>query len=304
MGSKKQTVSFLKRRFGEAGFQPHSKHGQNFLIDLNLLDLIVRAADIGPQDVVLEVGTGTGSLTARLVEKAGAVVTVEIDPHLASMAEEQLAGASNVVILKTDALHNKNRLKPELVETVQQQLQQIDGAQLKLCANLPYSVATPIISNLLGSEIVPYSMTVTIQKELAERIVATHGNKDYGSLSIWVQCQSYAAILRELAPTVFWPRPKVDSAIVQIVVDPNKRERISDLDGFHQFLRGLFMHRRKFLRGSLVSQLKQFTKADIDEIMQQLGFGAETRAEQLDVDQVIRLYDAVAQRDREVNGSE
>ncbi|MCP4189820.1 MAG: ribosomal RNA small subunit methyltransferase A [Planctomycetaceae bacterium] len=294
MSSKNQTVSFLRGRFREVGFRPYAKHGQNFLIDLNLLDLLVRVADVNSSDVVLEVGAGTGSLTARLAERAAAVVTVEIDPHLAQLALEQLEDADNVTLLQQDALRNKNNLSPILIETLQKKMAETGQTDFKLVANLPYSVATPIISNLLNCEITPSSMTVTIQKELGERIVATPRTKDYSSLSVWIQSQCYAAIVRELAPSVFWPRPKVDSAIVQLVIDRLKRSQISDLGGFNQFIRGVFLHRRKFLRSALVSSQKQLSKSDVDQIMQQLGFTAETRAEELLVEQLLKLWEAVA----------
>jgi 16S rRNA (adenine1518-N6/adenine1519-N6)-dimethyltransferase len=294
MSSKKQTVSFLRGRFQEIGFRPYAKHGQNFLIDLNLLDLLVRVADVQSTDVVLEVGTGTGSLTARLAERAGAVVTVEIDERLSQFALEQLADADNVTLLQMDALRNKNNLSSAVIETVQQAVSRIEQGTIKLVANLPYSVATPIISNLLSCEIVPSSMTVTIQKELADRIVAVPRTKDYGSLSVWVQSQCYAAIVRELAPTVFWPRPKVNSAIIQIVLDPHRRRQIGDLSVFHKFVRGIFLHRRKFLRSSLLSSQKQLSKPDVDAIMHQLQMGPESRAEELTVERMLELSQAVA----------
>ncbi|MBJ42909.1 MAG: ribosomal RNA small subunit methyltransferase A [Planctomycetaceae bacterium] len=289
MSSKKQTISFLQRRFAEVGFRPYARHGQNFLIDLNLLDLITRAADIQPDDVVLEVGTGTGSLTVRLAERAAHVVTVEIDPHLAQMAEEQFAPDAPITLLQHDALKNKNQLHSAVIETVRKHLDATSDGQFKLVANLPYSVATPIISNLLLNTLPPASMTVTIQKELADRIVAQPRTKDYSSLSVWVQCQCAAMILRELAPSVFWPRPKVTSAIVQIVLDPIKRASIDKLESYQTFVRGLFLHRRKFLRGALVGAFAELDKPTVDHAMQQLGLGAEARAEELTVDQIQQL---------------
>jgi 16S rRNA (adenine1518-N6/adenine1519-N6)-dimethyltransferase len=294
MTAHKQTVSFLRRKFREIGLQPYGKHGQNFLIDLNLLDLLVRVADPQRCDVVLEVGTGTGSLTVRLAERAGAVVTVEMDPHLAQMAREQFDPAAPIVLLQQDVLRNKNHLRDNVLETVRAEMVRISATHFKLAANLPYAVATPVISNLLSSDFPPCSMTVTIQKELAERIVAAPRTKDYGSLSVWVQSQCSATIVRELAPSVFWPRPQVTSAIVHITLDPARRTAIGDLDWFHQFVRGLFLHRRKYLRGALLGTFKGLDKPAVDAVMRQLEFGPETRAEELTVAQIQQLSSAVA----------
>jgi 16S rRNA (adenine1518-N6/adenine1519-N6)-dimethyltransferase len=165
--------------------------------------------------------------------------------------------------------------------------------RLKLVANLPYNIATPLIMNLLAGSLVPATMTVTIQKELAERICAAPSTKDYGALSVWVQGQCTAEIVRIMSPTVFWPRPKVDSAILQITLQPERRAAIFDLDYFHRFARTMFMHRRKFLRSSLVASFKQaLSKPEVDAILQELGFGESSRAEELSVEQILRLAEA------------
>lgn len=294
MSSTKQTVSFLRRKFAEIGFRPYAKHGQNFLIDLNILDVIVREADIQPRDVILEVGMGTGSLTARLAEYAAHVVSVEIDPHLAELAQEQLAPDAPVTVLQQDVLKNKNQLDARVLQTLSEWLERIPDSRLKLVANLPYSVATPVISNLLACETPPDSMTVTIQKELGDRIVAQPRTKDYSSLSVWVQSQCDAAVLRDLPPSVFWPKPKVTSSIVQILLNPARRAQVSDLGSFHFFVRHLFLHRRKFLRGSLLAAFKSLDKPTVDRIMDELSLGSESRAEELSVEQVVQLHQHLA----------
>jgi 16S rRNA (adenine1518-N6/adenine1519-N6)-dimethyltransferase len=181
-----------------------------------------------------------------------------------------------------------------VLDAVAAQLAAAPGRQLKLVANLPYNVATPVISNLLASEIVPASMTVTIQKELAERIIAPPSTKDYSALSIWMQAQCQAEIVRLMPPTVFWPRPKVWSAIVHLTVDDSLRRRIPDVAYFHDFVRGLFCHRRKYLRSVLVSTTKdQLEKSDVDRIIAELGLEENCRAEQLDVPALLALTEAV-----------
>jgi 16S rRNA (adenine1518-N6/adenine1519-N6)-dimethyltransferase len=294
MSSPRQTLSFLMRRFGEAGIRPHGKFGQNFLIDLNLLHILFDAAAVGPDDVVLEIGTGTGSLTALAAENAAAVVTVEIDPQMFQLAAEELHRFDNVVMLKLDALKSKNHISPAVFDALRPLLAAAPGRQLKLVANLPYNIATPILGNLLAEDNPPRTMTATIQKELAERIAARPGDKDYGALSIWIQAQCRAEILRVLPPEAFWPRPKVSSAFIQLTLDDERRGRIPDRKFFHDFLRGLFLHRRKFLRSQLLNAAKdQLDKPQVDAILDKLKLPASTRAEQLDVDTMLALCEAV-----------
>jgi len=290
----RQTISFLQKRFREVGLEPDKRHGQNFLIDLNLLELLVRTADVGPNDVVLEIGTGTASLTTRLAEKAAAVVTVEIDEHLHLLASEELIDFENVTLLHQDALRNKNNLHDNVLSAVRQRLAESPERRFKLAANLPYNVATPILSNLLSTDITPVSMTATIQKELAERIVASPRTKDYSALSIWMQALCDVEIVRIMPPDVFWPRPKVESAIIHIEPNPEKRARIPDLAYFHEFVRSLFFHRRKFLRSVLVAAFKdRLSKSDIDAVMAEHHFDANTRAEELAVPAILALSESL-----------
>lgn len=293
-GPQRQTVSYLRQRFREVGLEPASRHGQNFLIDMNLQQLLVESAQLEAQDVVLEVGTGTGALTALMAQRAAAIVTVEIDERLQIVAGEELFDFENVTMLKGDALKNKNHFAPMVIDTLTERLADGPDRQLKLVANLPYNVATPVISNLLSCPIVPRSMTVTIQKELAERMTAAPSTKDYSALSIWMQSQCDIELVRIMAPTVFWPRPKVDSAILHIRVNEERRAQIPDLSFFHEFVRSMFFHRRKFLRSVLIAAMKKrLDKPQVDEIMEEMGFGPDTRAEQLDVATMQRLCEAV-----------
>lgn len=290
----RQTKSFLISRFREMGIRPATRHGQNFLIDLNLHRLLVDSAELTDQDVVLEIGTGTGSITSELAQRAAAVVTVEIDGHLFELASEMLIDFKNVTMLHTDALKNKNNFNPAVLEAVGKQLAAAPGRRLKLVANLPYNIATPVLSNLLSSEYTPYSMIATIQKELADRMIAQPWSKDYSGLSVWMQCQANVEIVRIMAPSVFWPEPKVDSAIVRITVDPERRAAVPDLTYFHQFTKTIFIHRRKFLRANVVAAMKGvLDKAEVDEILAEMQFADDVRTEQLDVPTLLRLTELV-----------
>jgi 16S rRNA (adenine1518-N6/adenine1519-N6)-dimethyltransferase len=289
----KQTLTFLLRRFREAGIRPRTDFGQNFLIDINLQHVLLDAAAVGPDDVVLEIGTGTGGLTMLLAPRAAAVVTVEVDRHLFQLAHEELYGLANVTMLQTDALAGKHQISPAVLEAVDAQLRAAPGRHFKLVANLPYNVATPVLSNLLALERPPETMTVTIQKEVADRIVARPGTKNYGAVAIWVQSQCRAEIVRVLGPSVFWPRPKVSSAFLRLTLDEGLRGRIPDRAYFHDFVRGVFLHRRKLLRSGLVARQNNLTKADADRLLAALGFPPTVRAEEIAPDRMLALCEAV-----------
>jgi len=289
-----QTLSFLRQRFAEAGIDLRKKLGQNFLIDLNLVRLIADSAELGPEDVVLEVGTGAGSLTAMLAERAAVVVTVEIDEDLYRLASEHLYQLPNVVMLHADALARKSQLNPQMLAEVEKHLAQDPARRWKLVANLPYQIATPLLSNLLELDRPPVLMAVTIQKELADRITAKPSTKDYGALSIWVQTQCEVELVRVMPPEVFWPRPKVSSAILRIRPDETKRSQIPDREFFHQFVRDIFLHRRKFLRSELLGAAKgRLEKTDVDAVLAELGLTGQERAEALSPQQMLQLSEAV-----------
>jgi len=198
-----------------------------------------------------------------------------------------------VTMLTCDALRNKNHMREDVLIAVREKMASIPNSNFKLISNLPYNVATPIISNLLTVDPFPDRMVVTIQKELAQRIVAEPGCKDYSALTIWMQSLCDCEILRILPPSVFWPSPKVDSAIIRVTPNPTKRERIVDLEYFHSRLRALFFHRRKFLRSQIFTATQDdLTKPQVDEILEKLNLQPNLRAEQLSVEQIIELLEA------------
>ncbi|MDR1960210.1 MAG: 16S rRNA (adenine(1518)-N(6)/adenine(1519)-N(6))-dimethyltransferase RsmA [Planctomycetaceae bacterium] len=289
-----QTRSYLMKRFAVIGIHPRAKLGQNFLIDLNLLRLLYDSAQLEENDVVLEVGTGTGSLTGLMSNTAAKVVTVEIDQVMHQLAREELQDRTNIRFIQGDILKNKNRLNQEVLEVIREELASVPNSRFKLVANLPYCVATPLMSNLLLTDFPPFSMTVTIQKELADRITAKPSTKDYSALSLWMQSQNKCRIIRIMPPSVFWPRPKVNSAILQMVYDQKLRNRIPDLPFFHRFCREIFLHRRKFLRSVLISMLKgKLEKSDVDNIMIHHHFDASTRADALSTATLLKLSETI-----------
>jgi 16S rRNA (adenine1518-N6/adenine1519-N6)-dimethyltransferase len=280
--------------FRQHGMNPRGDLGQNFLIDVNLIEFVVRHAELGPRDVALEVGTGTGGMTAFLAKEAGHVISVDIDKHMSAMAAAAVEGRQNVTLVNRDILRNKNTLAPEITDLIRQKVAERPHGRLKLVANLPYSVGTPVISNLVASDLPWERMVCTIQWELAEKMAAEGPGRHYAALSAWIQSQASVRILRRLGPNVFWPRPKVDSAIVSIWRNPAAAERIHDRRFFQDFLRRIFSQRRKHLRSVLSGMYrKQLDKPDVDQLLTELSLAADQRAELMQVADLINLSNAL-----------
>src|SRR5580704_17603285 len=285
----RQTRTHIGDLLARHGLRPRHDLGQNFLIDLNLLDFLVAQAEIGPSDLILEVGSGTGSLTAALAAQAGAVISVEIDSQMQRLTAEAVERFTNVTLLGGDVLKNKNRFSAEVLDALDRGLRDT-GLQLKLVANLPYGVATPVMSNLVASDYPWERMVVTIQYELAQRMVAKESTADYSALSVWLQSQCRLEVLKRLPPDVFWPRPKVASAMIRIDPDPALRAKIGDREFLHQFLRGVFQQRRKLLRNVLISLYRrELSRTQIDETLKAHDLNADARAEQLPPAQLVNL---------------
>lgn len=294
----RQTTAYLRNLFEDVGFTIDARKGQNFLVDLNLLDLLERSADVQPDDIVLEVGCGTAALTERLVRSAFHVVSAEIDQRLATLARDRLIDVDNVTVVEGDVLASKHRLAPAVLTAIDnaEAIRKAAGrnGRFLLVANLPYCVATPVISNLLLVR--PFATaTVTVQREMGERMIATAGNHAYNALSVWVGAQCRGEIVRILPPSAFWPRPKVDSAIVRLELEPDRRQLIANLRGFHTFVRDVFCHRRKVLRGTLIRLAggKQQPEAvsHVDHLYKEFGFERLIRAEEINADTFVRLYE-------------
>jgi 16S rRNA (adenine1518-N6/adenine1519-N6)-dimethyltransferase len=291
--SPRQTLSYIKGLLQSRRLIPKNKMGQNFLIDLNLVDLVVRTAELTKEDCVLEVGTGTGSLSARLADSAGGVFTVELDPEFFEMSRQLLAARPNVRQLHGDALAGKNQLNPHLLGGWTALTDELKLTQRKVVANLPYAIATPLIANLIIAGIPIERTVVMVQWEVAERMVAVPGTKDFGALAVLLQSVTDVEVVRRIAPTNFWPRPEVDSAIVLIRPNAAKAARVPTLLKWRAFLRDLYTHRRKNLRQALSGwPTGRKDKTEVDAMLARLGMDGSVRAETLDVEQHLRLYAA------------
>jgi len=241
-----QTKRQIQQLLATAGVSANKRLGQHFLIDLNLMRLLIDSAEITGEDIVLEVGCGTGSLTEGLVEKAGRVIAVEIDRTLAEIARMWLAEAGNVEIINADVLESKSTINPAVTEALATARKGFSGRTL-LVANLPYNIASPLILNLATGPVTAAGMYVTVQKEVAERMTARPGCGEYGTLSIFLRATGDVRRIRVLKPSVFWPQPQVDSAMVAFVRDEAKASIIQDFVLFSEVVRLLMGHRRKTL---------------------------------------------------------
>jgi 16S rRNA (adenine1518-N6/adenine1519-N6)-dimethyltransferase len=291
-----QSISQIRELLDTAGVRPNKRFGQNFLIDLNLMRLLIETANIQSNDVVLEVGPGTGSLTQAIAEKAGYCVSVEIDAVLANIAKGQLADKANVEIIAADVLKNKFEINPVVIEALNR-AREIHKGRLLLVANLPYIAATPLIINLItGSTCSPQAgpmiadaMFVTVQKEVADRMVAEQGIKDYGILSILLGATGEVKQIRTLKPSVFWPQPNVNSAFVQYVRDAEKVKNIKSVVTLSKVTGALLQYRRKMLKSCIKLSAEQLGEVNYLEIFNQLGINPEIRPDNLTPEQFVAI---------------
>jgi len=241
-----QTKRQIRDMLSSAGVFPNKRFGQHFLIDLNLIRLLVDSANIQKDDVVLEVGCGTGSMTEALAGKAGRVVAIEIDKNLSEIAAKQLEKFKNTEIINTDILESKNSLSPTVTKALDLAGRKCPGRVL-LVANLPYCAASPVIMNLITGPVTADGMYITVQKEVADRMKAIPGSSDYGILSIFLAATGDVKTIRTLKPSVFWPHPQVDSAMVRFIRNQAKFSRIKNMELFSEIVHLFMGHRRKTL---------------------------------------------------------
>ncbi|MCB9833659.1 MAG: ribosomal RNA small subunit methyltransferase A [Planctomycetes bacterium] len=291
-----ETPSELKSLLSAHGLAPNKRYGQNFLVEPRILDFIMRQAEIAETDIVLEVGTGAGTLTGRLALDAGFVITVEIDAGLHSLARDVLGNSENVRFVHGDIMASKTRLNDEVCTKLDQAL--VDPAlnDFKVVANLPYNISTPFLSSLFVRYGAPDLMILMVQKELAENLGAEPGTKDYGPLGILTRLLAEVDVLKVLSREVFYPKPKVESAIVRIRgkgIDPPPVLRAFPL------VRFLFSERRKALKG-LLRKLPAviggpLSEALVDQVLTRTGLTGQERAEALEPELFLKLERALAE---------
>lgn len=284
-----QTKHQIQQLLASAAVFPNKHFGQHFLIDLNLMRLMIDSAHIGSDDIVLEVGCGTGSLTEGLAEQAGFCIAVEVDEILAKIAKNQLAEKEGLAVINIDILERKHTISGAVVEAISQARKKHSGRML-LVANLPYNVACPVILNLVTGPTVVDEMYVTVQKQVAERMTAKPGSGDYGVLSIFLSAAGEVKTEKILKPTVFWPQPQVVSAMVSFVRKEEKVSRIKSMELFGEVINLFMGHRRKMLKGCTKFADGELAKIDDwPEIFEQCSIDPTQRPEKLPPEDYIAL---------------
>lgn len=285
MAERISTPSRTKQIIEENGFYFKKNFGQNFLIDSNILDNIVQCANITKQDCVLEVGPGIGSLTQVLAENARQVVAVEIDTNLIPILSKTLADYENIEILNQDILKTD-------IDTIIKQKN--NDRPIKVVANLPYYITTPIIMDLLEQERKVDTITVMVQKEVAERMQANPKDKEYGALSVAVQYYCNAHLDMIVPPSCFMPRPKVASAVITLEILPERKVKTKDETLFFHLVKCAFSQRRKTLLNCLYNQGNLgLSKEELTTLLETLGWDARIRGETLSITDFARLTDAI-----------
>jgi len=277
LGNPQKTIEILKKY----QFTFQKKFGQNFLIDTHVLDKIINAAEITKEDMVIEIGPGIGTMTQYLAQAAREVVAVEIDRMLIPILEETLGEYSNVSIL------NEDILKVDLVKLVKEQN---EDRPVKVVANLPYYITTPIVMKLFESHVPIKSVTVMVQKEVARRMQARPGTKDYGALSLAVQYYARPYIAANVPPNCFMPRPAVGSAVIRLERYEEPPVEAKDEQLMFRLIRASFNQRRKTLVNGLMNSAGlEFSKAEILEAFTEIGLDPDVRGETLSLQQFAGL---------------
>ena len=267
------------------GFSVQKRFGQNFLIDEHVLDKIIDAAQIDKSDGVIEIGPGLGTMTRRLGELAGKVVAIEIDRQLIPILSDTLSDCDNVKVINADVMKTDLKL---LID------EEFGDMPVKVVANLPYYITTPIVMNLLEGRLAIDSITIMIQKEVAERMRARPGSKDYGALSLAVGYYADAYIAANVPPNCFMPRPKVGSCVIRLTVLKNPPVSVRDEKQMFALIRGAFNQRRKTLVNAVSNyEGLSFNKDEIEEALKELDLSPSIRGEALDLRQFAALSDVL-----------
>ena len=279
LGNPQETIQVLQKH----DFHFRKKFGQNFLIDPHVLDKIVDAAEVTEDDFVLEIGPGIGTMTQYLCERAKKVLAVEIDDKLIPILQETLSAYDNVEVIHGDILKQD-------IQAIADKYN--DGKPIKVVANLPYYITTPIIMQLLESRVPLANVTVMVQKEVAERMQAKPGTKEYGALSLAVQYYANPYLAANVPPNCFMPRPNVGSAVIRLDCLKKNPIEVKDEKLMFRLIRASFNQRRKTLQNGICNSGElNFSKEEVARALEALGLPAAIRGEKLGLEEFARLSD-------------
>ncbi|MBQ7919631.1 MAG: 16S rRNA (adenine(1518)-N(6)/adenine(1519)-N(6))-dimethyltransferase RsmA [Lachnospiraceae bacterium] len=277
LGIPQNTIAVLQKY----NFNFQKKFGQNFLIDTRVLDRIIESAEITGEDCILEIGPGIGTMTQYLAENAREVVAVEIDKNLIPILEDTLSEYDNVTVINDDIL------KVDINKIVEEKNA---GKPIKVVANLPYYITTPIIMGLFESHVPLQSITIMVQKEVADRMQVGPGTKDYGALSLAVQYYAKPEIVANVPPNCFMPRPNVGSAVIRLTRYDAPPVQVNDEKYMFSLIRASFNQRRKTLVNGLTNAPELgLSKEKVTETLEKLGWSATIRGEALTLEQFAQL---------------
>ena len=269
---------------------PRKHLGQNFLIDGNLMRLLVETADPKKTDICLEVGCGPGNLTDLLLPKVKHLVGVEVDDGMFALLTERLGEKRKATFVNEDVLERKSMIRSEVMNALKIQRDKHPDSDFVLIANLPYDVACPVVIDLLLGPLRFSKMTFTVQKEVAARLAAQPNTREYGPMTVLVQAMATVKIVRKIPPTAFWPEPQVDSAIVTATNSPAKRKKIKDQLNFLALVEALFGHRRKTISASLrLSRHPRLNQLHWPSILAKQDISPRARGETLSVAEIVQL---------------
>jgi len=274
-------IKSIMARFGKSFTK---SLGQNFLINSEVIDNIITGSDVNEYSSVLEIGPGIGVLTKALAEKAKKVVTVEIDKKLLPVLEYTLEGYNNITVI------NEDILKLDILKLCRENF---GDEKVKVVANLPYYITTPIIMKLLEFKECFSLVTVMVQKEVAQRMAANAGNKDYASLTIAVQYQTKPVIIANVPPEFFMPPPKVSSSVIRLDILDKPAVTASDEKLFFRLVHASFAQRRKTFVNGITNAGIGITKNQISNILEELGFDADIRGEKLTLEDFAKITDKI-----------
>lgn len=259
--------------------------GQNFLIDVNILENIIKHAGIDNQSGVIEIGPGIGALTEQLAIHSQNVVAYEIDQRLLPILTDTLSRYENIEVIHQDIL------EADVVQAIGKHFS--PNQKIHVVANLPYYITTPILMKLLSDKLPISSLTIMIQKEVADRMAASPNQKSYGSLSIAVQYYTHAKLMMDVPKTVFMPQPNVDSSVLNLTLRDHPPVDVEDEEYFFAIVRACFVHRRKTLRNNLVSYFKEkYTKDQVNLGLDQSGIDGKRRGESMNMGEFAQLANA------------